>query len=185
MQPKVLLVDDDPRATEALQRVLSQECYQIIVAHSAEEALVILSQKSVNVIISDERMPGLSGSEFLASVRHNHPDIARIILTGHASLKATLHAINKSEVHHFLTKPCSRQDLTDAIAHGLERQEHQKTASGAVAGTQCASAPLRDLEKDVSGITWIKREPNGIIVLEEEETDLGTVVQALNLISAK
>ncbi len=181
MQPKVLLVDDDARVTEALQRVLSQEGYEISSANSAEEALEILRQKSVDVIISDEQMPGLSGSEFLTIVRHSYPDIVRIILTGQASLEAAIRAINKGEVYRFLTKPCNRQDLTNAIEHGLELKERGAGSSGSGTGGQRSSAPQEERESDAPEVTRLNKDSFGTIILEEGETDLETLVQTLKL----
>jgi len=181
MQTKVLLVDDDARVTEALQRVLSQEGYEISSAHSAEEALEILRQKSVDVIVSDEQMPGLSGSELLTIVRHSYPDIVRIILTGQASLEAAIRAINKGEVYRFLTKPCNRQDLTTAIEYGLEQKDRGAGPSGSGTGGKRSSALREELESDAPGITRLHRDACGTIILEEGETDLETLVQTLKL----
>ena len=185
MQPKILLVDDDARVTEALQRVLSQEEYEISSALSAEEALELLRQKSVDVIISDEQMPGLSGSEFLTVVRHSYPDIVRIILTGQASLEAAIRAINKGEVYRFLTKPCNRQDLTKAIAHGLEQKERLAGPPGAGTGGKRSSALAEASERDGLGSTRLNRDAYGTIILEEEGTDLETLVQTLKLVAAE
>ena len=66
MQPRVLFVDDEPHVTEALRRVLKKAPYKILTASSADEALQILTQVSVDVVVSDERMPGMAGSELLA-----------------------------------------------------------------------------------------------------------------------
>ncbi len=185
MQPKVLLVDDDARVTEALQRVLSQEGYEISSANSAEEALEILRQKSVDVIVSDEQMPGLSGSEFLTIVRHSYPDIVRIILTGQASLEAALRAINKGEVYRFLTKPCNRQDLANAIEHGLEQKGHVAGPSRSRTGGKRSSAPREELEIDATGIMRLNRDSCGTIILEDGETDLETLVQTLKLVATE
>jgi two-component system probable response regulator PhcQ len=185
MQPKVLLVDDDARVTEALQRVLSQEGYEISSAQSAEEALDILRQQSVDVIVSDEQMPGLSGSEFLTIVRHSYPDIVRIILTGQASLEAAMRAINKGEVYRFLTKPCNRQDLTTAIEYGLEQKDRGAGLPESGTGGNRSSALREELESDAPGITRLTRDSCGTIILEEGETDLETLVQTLKLVATE
>jgi DNA-binding NtrC family response regulator len=184
VQPKILLVDDDPRITAALQRVLCHEFYELLTAHSADEALAILSRTSIDVIVSDERMPGMSGSEFLALVRHNYPDTVRIILTGHASLEVAMRAINKGEVSRFLMKPCNRHDLTDAIEYGLEQKERRGGTPGSEARTKRTSVLLRELETQTPGITQVNRDPSGAIILEEE-VDVDTLVQTLKLVAAK
>ena len=126
MQPRVLLVDDEPHVTEALKRVLREEAYDIRTASSARTALQILARETVDVVVSDERMPGMSGSEFLATVRRSYPNTVRILLTGHANLEAAVRAINEGEIYRFLTKPCKEADLTRAIEHALRRKEQEQ-----------------------------------------------------------
>jgi len=121
MRPQVLLVDDNPQLTEALQRLLRKEPYDILTANSADEALGIFAQQSIDVVVSDEQMPGMTGSEFLALVRCNYPDTMRILLTGQASLEATIRAINDGEIYRFLTKPCCKVDLSSAIQQALQQ----------------------------------------------------------------
>ena len=89
MQHKVLFVDDEPNGTKALKRALRREPYDILSAGSADESLEMLERESVDVVVSDENMPGMTGSEFLAVVYEKYPDTIRIILTGHASLGGT------------------------------------------------------------------------------------------------
>jgi len=95
MEHKVLIVDDEPTITDLLKDALANEPYDILSAASAEEALPILDREQVDVVISDEKMPGMSGSEFLAIVRQEYPDTVRMILTGHGSLESAIRAINE------------------------------------------------------------------------------------------
>ncbi len=129
MRPKVMLVDDEPHVTAALQRGLRREPYDIVTAHSADEALEVMDRERVDVVVSDERMPNMSGSEFLSIVRRDYPDTVRIILTGQASLDAAMRAINEGQVYSFLSKPCDDGELTQAIAGGLgQRASGQEQA---------------------------------------------------------
>src|SRR2546425_2358089 len=153
MQPRVLLVDDEPHVTEALKRVLREEAYDIRTASSARTALQILAREAVDVVVSDERMPGMSGSEFLATVRRSYPNTVRILLTGHASLEAAVRAINEGEVYRFLTKPCKEADLTRAIEHALQRKERLIASQPPFVTTEGQSAPLHELEQEYPGIT--------------------------------
>jgi len=86
MSHKVLIVDDEPHVTEGLKRVLRKEPYEILTASSANQALSILDREAIDVVISDDKMPGMSGSELLSIVSLDYPDTIRIMLTGHASL---------------------------------------------------------------------------------------------------
>ncbi|HXG18069.1 MAG TPA: response regulator [Methylomirabilota bacterium] len=180
MRPKVLLVDDEPHVTEALKRVLRKMEYQILTACSAREALQRLAQEPVDVIVSDEQMPGMSGSELLALVRRHYPQTMRIILTGHASLEAAVRAINEGEISRFLEKPCNEQELTHAIEHALQQQERLAEHKPALADAERRPALLRELEKEVPGITKVHRDASGAIILEEPGVDLEVLVQTIN-----
>lgn len=123
MQHTVLLVDDEPQVLRGLQRLLQSEPYQILTAGSAEEAAQVLSHTRVDLIICDEQMPGMSGSEFLACAARDYPDIVRIVLTGHPTLPAALRAINEGRVYQFFTKPCNEIDLAIAMRRALEQRD--------------------------------------------------------------
>ena len=185
MQPRVLFVDDEPHVTEALRRVLKKAPYEILTASSADEALQILAQVSVDVVVSDERMPGMAGSELLATVRHAYPDTVRIILTGHASLEAAVRAINEGEVYRFLTKPCNEGDLTLALEHALQRKESMIASQQPLAGAERQSAPLHELEQEYPGITRVHRDASGAIILEDAGVDLETLVRTITVVAAK
>ena len=185
MQPRVLFVDDEPHVTDALRRALRKEPYEILTARSADEALHILAQAPVDVIVSDEQMPGMCGSEFLATVRRSYPDTARILLTGHASLEAAVRAINEGEIYRFLTKPCDEGDLTLVIEHALQRKEYMGASQQPLVTAERQSAPLHELEKEYPGITTVQRDANGAIILEDAGVDLETLVQTINAAAAK
>ena len=123
MQYTVLIVDDEPDIRDMLTQALSREPYEVLCADSAEEALDIIAQEPVDVVLSDEKMPGMSGTEFLAIVREKYPDTIRIILTGHASLESAIRAINEGEVYRFFVKPCNMVDLSTTIRHAIQHQE--------------------------------------------------------------
>ncbi len=111
MSHTILLVDDEPNVLEGLTRALRKELYEILTANSVEEAAQQLEDHSVDLIISDEEMPGMSGTEFLARVARNYPDVVGIVLTGHPTLPAALRAMNEGKVYQFFTKPCNEIDL--------------------------------------------------------------------------
>jgi len=123
MSHTVLLVDDEPHVLEALTRVLRKEAYRILTADSAEQAAERLQNQYVDLIVSDEEMPGMSGTEFLARVAEQYPDTVRIVLTGHPSLPAALRAINQGKVYQFLTKPCNEIDLAITIRRALQQKD--------------------------------------------------------------
>ena len=125
MPHKVLLVDDEPHVTEALKRGLRKEPYEVYVADSADEALQILARESIDIVVSDEMMPGMSGSEFQSIVSQKYPDTIRMILTGHASIDSVINSIHRAQVYCYLTKPCSGAALANFIREALEQKEHR------------------------------------------------------------
>ena len=123
MSHTILLIDDDPNILSALARTPRKEPYGIMTAKSAEEAAGIIENQMVDLIVCDEEMPGMSGTEFLATIAHDDPDIVRIVLTGHASLPIALSAINEGKVYQFFTKPCNEIDLAITIRRALEQKD--------------------------------------------------------------
>jgi two-component system probable response regulator PhcQ len=123
MRHKVLFVDDEPNVIKALKRDFGREPYDIICADSADEALEALGRESVDVVVSDENMPGMTGSELLAVVHKKYPDTIRIILTGHESLEAALRAINEGQIHRLFTKPWDHADLLITIRQVLQEKD--------------------------------------------------------------
>jgi len=144
MSHTVLLVDDEPNVLRGLTRVLHREAYQILTANSAEEAGRLLERHSVDLIISDEEMPGMSGTEFLARVAQHHPDIIGIVLTGHPTLPAALRALNEGNVHQFFTKPCNEIDLAISIRRALEQKDLLVKARELLAVTKRQSVLIDD-----------------------------------------
>jgi len=122
MAQTILLVDDEPHVLDGLKRTLHKEPYTILTAHSAEQAAQVLDAHDVDLIVSDEEMPGMSGTTFLAAVAAARPDTVRIVLTGHPSLPAALRAINEGKVYQFFTKPCNEIDLAITIRRALEQK---------------------------------------------------------------
>jgi diguanylate cyclase (GGDEF)-like protein len=128
----LLLVDDETEVLTALQMLLRQEGYQILAAHSADEGFEMLALHPVQVILCDQRMPGMSGTDFLDRVKVLYPDTLRIALSGHADLESLMDAINRGAIFRFSTKPWDNQALVDNIRdafryywlmHGLPGQQ--------------------------------------------------------------
>jgi EAL domain-containing protein (putative c-di-GMP-specific phosphodiesterase class I) len=118
--PTVLLVDDDDSVTRSLARMLASEPFDVVTTNHPAQALDILKARSVDVIVSDENMPELSGADLLSRIRADHPDVVRVLLTGENDIRAAASAVNDGGVFRFLLKPCQRQlfvsTLHDAVA---------------------------------------------------------------------
>lgn len=117
----ILCVDDETSILRALQRLFHRKAYRVLVAESAEQALLIMQNDTVNVIISDMRMPEMDGAQLLQQVAQIHPDIYRIILSGYADFDSTVAAINLGKIHRFINKPWNNNELINVIEEGLER----------------------------------------------------------------
>ncbi|MES2163402.1 MAG: EAL domain-containing protein [Pseudomonadota bacterium] len=111
----VLLVDDEPNILSALKRLLRQDSYHILTAATAGEALELLALNAVQVVVTDQRMPGMSGTEFLSIVRSMYPDTVRLILTGYTDLATVTESVNRGEIFKFIPKPWHDQDLRELI----------------------------------------------------------------------
>jgi len=118
--PTVLFVDDELAVLTGLKRALWKEPYLILTADSGAKALEVLAGTPVDVVISDERMPSMSGSAFLARVRELYPAIMRIMLTGEAGLPAAVRAINEGPLYRFLNKPLAPSELARTIRQALQ-----------------------------------------------------------------
>ncbi len=125
MEKTVLFVDDEPEVLHGLLRSLRKEPYRFLSAGSADEAMAILQSEAVDVIVSDEEMPGMSGADLLAHVRQQHPNVVRIMLTGKASVTSAMRAIYDGWVYQYLHKPCNPADLASSIYNGLLLQSLQ------------------------------------------------------------
>ncbi|MGD9128005.1 MAG: response regulator [Planctomycetia bacterium] len=126
MNRTVLLIDDDTNVLHGLARVLRNQPYKLFTARSGEEAMNILKAWSVDVIVSDETMPGMSGTDLLKWVSENCPEVMRILLTGNATTETAIRSINEANVFHFFTKPCNEVELALAIRRAIEEKERRQ-----------------------------------------------------------
>jgi response regulator RpfG family c-di-GMP phosphodiesterase len=109
---RVLFVDDEENILRSLRRLVSDEDFEVLLAHSGEEGLDILRDTGdIALIVSDQRMPGLTGVDFLQQARTLAPDAGRVLLTGYADITATIEAINKGGAHRYISKPWNDQEL--------------------------------------------------------------------------
>ena len=140
MTHKILFVDDEANLLSAMERQFRKQ-YEVDIALGAEKGLEAVSHNgSYAVIVSDFRMPGLNGVEFLAKVRELAPDSTRMMLTGHADLKTAMEAVNEGHIFRFLTKPCPPEVMGKALESGVsqyrlinaERELLEKTLNGSI-----------------------------------------------------
>lgn len=122
----VLLVDDDANLLRGLARSLRDQPYRVYTARSAEEALPIVKAHPISVVVSDERMPGRSGTELFTWMATYCPEVTRIVLTGHSSPEVTMRAVNQGQVFRFFAKPVHPAELAMAIRDGIGHCTEQR-----------------------------------------------------------
>lgn len=169
----VLFVDDDPALLRALLRGLrSETAFDMFTASNAQEALSVLRKQSVDVIVSDIDMPGMSGLELLSTVRREYPEVVRMMITGEATTERALAAINEGEVSRFFVKPFTVKAMHDTLLSFRDRVDRVRRDTinrreRARAESLCAWA-----EKTFPGVTEIPRNADGAMIVDRAADDL-------------
>jgi diguanylate cyclase (GGDEF)-like protein/PAS domain S-box-containing protein len=120
----LLLVDDEQNIVSALKRLLRRDGYEILTANSGADGLAVLAANKVDVIISDQRMPGMTGVEFLSLVKEKYPNTIRLVLSGYTELKSVTDAINEGSVFRFLTKPWDDDKLRECVSEAFQYKNY-------------------------------------------------------------
>jgi PAS domain S-box-containing protein len=139
----VLIVDDEPLILNALQRLLRRK-FEVRQALSGKEALAVLRAEPVDVIVADQHMPGLSGSELLSQAKVDAPDAARLLLTGSADVADLAAAVNLGEVHAYLTKPWESDSLVATVENAAERVRQKRANRQLAEALAAANAELTE-----------------------------------------
>lgn len=134
-RPTVLLVDDEPNVVRALARALRRDGYRILTADGAAAAFEVLAQHEVQVILSDQRMPQMCGTEFLSEVKSLYPHTVRIVLSGYTDLQSVTDAINRGAIYRFLTKPWEDEALRAHVKEAFRHHERQRREATREAST--------------------------------------------------
>ena len=133
----LLYVDDEENNLMSFKATFRLK-YNVMIAISAAEAMKILEKKPVEIIITDQRMPNMTGIEFLEKVLEKYPDPMRILLTGYADMNAVIDAVNKGKIYHYLSKPWDEDVLNNTIEKAFEaytKDQEIKTMNGKLATT--------------------------------------------------
>jgi len=141
----LLCVDDEPNILSALRRTFHPDHYRILTAASGAEGLHLLNSETVDLIISDMRMPEMNGAQFLTRVREAWPDTVRILLTGYADIGSTIEAINQGEIYRYIPKPWDDQEVRLVVRHALERKLLEREKARLEALTQRQNVELQSL----------------------------------------
>ena len=150
MDHAVLIVDDEPKIYHALRRALHREPYDILYANGGEEALKLLAERPVDVVVADQNMPNMQGSVLLARVRQQYPDTVRMMLTGDARLETVMAAVNKGEIYRFFTKPCNESELIISLRDALQMRALKFEAARLLDTVKKQSAQIQSMQ-DAAG----------------------------------
>lgn len=120
--PKILCVDDEPNILSSLRRLFRNKGYKVLTATGGNEGLAVLENETVDLVISDMRMPVMDGAVFLEHVRNRWPDTIRLLLTGYADVQSIIEAINRGEIYRYITKPWDDNDIVLVVRQALERK---------------------------------------------------------------
>lgn len=182
MRPTVLFVDDEPRILDGLRRGLRQrrDRWDMHFAPGGFEAIAVLQERPVDVVVSDMRMPGMDGAHLLAWVRNHQPTAARIILSGHAEPEATLRAAVVA--HRFLHKPCDLERLASVVDGVVEAPSVDRARVAAVVG---AVSALPSPPRVVARLRALLEAPDSPLtsVLAVVSSDLALSATAVHLAS--
>ncbi|MCX7192480.1 MAG: EAL domain-containing protein [Proteobacteria bacterium] len=186
MERTILLVDDEDDICSALSRLLRRDSYKILRAKNAREGLALLTEHEVGVVISDQRMSGMTGVEFLTQVRTLYPHTIRIILSGYADIEAVMSAINHGAIYKFFTKPWDNEvlriEVLEAFRHHelvLEKEQLMEEIQAAnhllaeVNQEWVEAVAQRDLQiRHVSNYSALTDLPNRLMLLERLKQDM-------------
>jgi diguanylate cyclase (GGDEF)-like protein len=160
----VLLVDDEENILSALKRLLRRDGYRILTAGSAEEGLQRLAEeREVDVIVSDQRMPGMNGVEFLRRAKELVPHTVRMVLSGYTELQSIIDAVNEGAIYRFLTKPWDDQHLRAHVAEAMRHKEMADENRRLAQQVEAANADLARVNDELARAAAEQREHAGVM----------------------
>ena len=166
--PVVLCVDDDPDMLEAVVRTIKTAGYHVLSADSPSQALQILGNQSVAVLVSDFEMPEMTGVELAVRARDLQPETVRMMLTGKNTVDTAVAGINIGEVFRFLSKPFQPDQLKREVAAAIEHHREVADVASERLTVVRRKRVLEALEGDFPGITAVPRDDDGAYLLDDE-----------------
>jgi PAS domain S-box-containing protein/diguanylate cyclase (GGDEF)-like protein len=157
-QRTLLLVDDEENIVASLKRLLRRDGYHIITATSAAEGLQRLAEHEVDVIVSDQRMPGMTGVEFLHRAKALYPQTVRMVLSGYTELQSIIDAVNEGAIYKFLTKPWDDTLLRSHIAEAFRQKELADENLRLTRQLETANADLASLNERLERLVGQQRD---------------------------
>jgi YesN/AraC family two-component response regulator len=176
MEDRVLFVDDEQNVLSSIKRMLFDESYEQYFASGGEEALALLADTPVSVIISDMRMPIMDGVQFLEKSRKIVPDAIRIILSGQAELVSVMQAINRGGLWRFISKPWNDNDLKCTIKNALDLYRVQEERKALLVELEIKNRELLTLNEELE-----RRVAQRTMLIEAQKQLLQQMVDGMDL----
>ncbi|MGE0268654.1 MAG: ATP-binding protein [Candidatus Omnitrophota bacterium] len=180
----VLFLDDEENILNSLKRLFISESYGVVVTTNAEEALDIIGREKIKVVISDQRMPHITGVEFLTKVKAKNPDIMRILFTGYTDLQAAEDAINIGEVYRFINKPWNGPDLKTSVQEAINHYNLMIENKDLIEITEKKNKELEGLNMKLSAMFEKQREFTSV-VSHELRTPLASIKAAIDIVMSE
>ena len=170
--PNLLIVDDEKQILNSLKRELRGTPWSVTACNDPQKAMHLLETKEFDVVISDYRMPRITGVQVLACARRHQPTTARIILSGYTDAGAMLQAVNEAELFRYLVKPWTPEELTDALSAALKKRKELKVGRMLIAQKlreqdqeRKREEAIKRLEREEPGLTEVEFSPDGTICM--------------------
>lgn len=177
----VLFLDDEENILNSLKRLLMSEPFGIATTSDAGQALDIISKEKIKVVFSDERMPGISGVEFLGQVKGKFPDIVRILFTGYADISAAEGAINIGGVYRFINKPWNGNELKNTIHQAIQHYDLIMENRQLFEMTKRKNEELEVANRKLNGLYETQKEFTST-VSHELRTPLASIKTAIDIV---
>ncbi len=126
-QASILFIDDEPRVLKSMRAMFRRD-FRVFLANSGQEALDLLANQNVDVVVSDQRMPNMTGVEVLTQIKAAYPRTVRVLLTGYADLEAIEASLNEAQVFRYLMKPSTAEQIRTAVEEGLTQRDAPQMA---------------------------------------------------------
>jgi diguanylate cyclase (GGDEF)-like protein/PAS domain S-box-containing protein len=166
----LLLVDDEEGILASLKRLLRRDGYTIVTANSAAQGLQRLAEGEVDVIVSDQRMPGMTGVEFLRRAKDLYPHTIRLVLSGYTELQSIIDAINEGAIYKFLTKPWDDTRLREHVAEAFRQKEMADENRRLARRVECANADYLALNARLESMVAQQRDEAELLALAASGT---------------
>lgn len=173
MKHQILCVDDEVDNVDALERLFRRK-YEVHKATSGADALKIVKEKKISLIVTDQRMPNMTGVEFLAESMKYRPEAIRILLTGYTDIESVVSAVNSGQIYRYVTKPWDPVDLTNTVDKAIERFELSAELKEKNQALNAALSELKVLDEAKSNFM--------ILINHELKTPLTVMVSFLSLL---